>query len=134
MRDTSKLIPFDIDLYKQGYKAVCRDEGFEVRHVAETKHPDMPLAVTVVARDGDMLVRVYDKLDGTYSEECYDGGVLDLFLIPKEKWVNLWMDTDENIISNSSTLQYDTEEEAKEESRKCIVDTLKYVGAVKLPL
>lgn len=134
MRDTSKLIPFDIDLYKQGYKAVCRDEGFEVRHVTEAKHPNPPLVVTIVAKDGDMFVRGYDKMDGTYYKGCYNGSILDLFLIPKEKWINLWLDTDGNIISNSSTLQYDTEEEANEAAGKCIVDTLKYVGAVKLPL
>lgn len=107
---SSSLLPFSYDLYRQGYKAVCRDRDIEVVQVLETKCEDKPYAVTF-KQHGKTVVHLYSGKDGMMLKEHWADN--DLFLLPKEKWVNILLKPDGTLFSNIKSHIYGTKEEAE---------------------
>jgi hypothetical protein len=103
MKTENKRIPFDWEKYQSGeYQAVCRN-GIKPEQL--TYNPN-GFNFQISAWIGD-VVRVFTN-DGFYLMSKYNTEN-DLFLIPKSKKFQAWV----NLYSNGECYSYDTEKIAK---------------------
>jgi hypothetical protein len=105
METENKRIPFDWDKYQSGkYEAVCRDG----RKPEQIVYYPGALSIVKITALVDGTIETFND-DGSWKFLRREESEFDLFLIPKSKKFQAWV----NLYSNGECYSYDTEKIAK---------------------
>jgi hypothetical protein len=105
METKNKRIPFDWEKYQSGeYEAVCRDG----RKPEQIVYYPTALSIVKITALVDGKIETFND-DGSYKFLRREESEFDLFLIPKRKKFQAWV----NLYSNGECYSYYTEKIAK---------------------